>query len=120
MKPKFFSITILPIAAFILTLSIFFCGCKKDQLTINEEKRFAEVGFKPDPSNPYDGGWGVTLKPDGVVDIAPGGDIIYRGTYKISGKNLKISTDQMKFNFEILSDTEIKEKQYGTILRLIP
>ncbi|RYF73277.1 MAG: carboxypeptidase-like regulatory domain-containing protein, partial [Cytophagaceae bacterium] len=40
-----------------------------------------------------------------------------QGTYKINGKNLKVSTDQMKFDFEILSDTEIKEKQYGTILR---
>ena len=89
MKSKFFSITILPIAAFILTLSIFFCGCKKDQLTINEEKRFAEMGFKPDPSNPYDGGWGVTLKPDGVVDIAPGGDIIYRERIRLAAKTCR-------------------------------
>jgi len=120
MKSKSFSLKTVVSHFLILVTILFLSACKKDKLSIEQEKRFSEVGFKPNPSNPYDGGWGLTLKPDGVADIAPGGDIIYRGTYKISGKNLKVSTDQMKFNFEILSETEIKEKEYGTLLRLNP
>ncbi|WP_231426028.1 hypothetical protein [Pedobacter sp. Leaf250] len=120
MKSKFISLKTFASVISIVTLLTFFSACKKDQLSIDGEKQFSEVGHKADPLNPFDGGWGLTLKPDGVADITPGGDIVYRGTYKISGKNLSVTTDQVKFKFEILSQTEIKEKQYGTLLRLNP
>ena len=118
MKSKSTSFKTLVCSILIVTLILFLSACKKDKLSIDEEKRFSEVGFKFDPSFPYNGGWGLTLKPDGAAEVAPGGDIYYRGTYKISGKTLTVTTDQTKFKFEILSETEIKETQYGAILRL--
>ncbi|RZK21443.1 MAG: hypothetical protein EOO86_01015 [Pedobacter sp.] len=120
MKPKSTSLKTAVYSSFIVAIILFLSACKKDKLSIDQEKRFSEVGFKFDPSFPYNGGWGLTLKPDGVADIAPGGDIYYRGTYKISGKSLTVTSDQNKFKFEILSETEIKEKQYGVVLRLNP
>ncbi|WP_316806713.1 hypothetical protein [Pedobacter agri] len=120
MKSKIISLKQITSSIFIISFLLVLSACKKDQLTIDQEKRFSEVDFKFDPSFPFNGGWGLTLKPDGVAEVIPGGDIYYRGTYKISGKNITVSTDQTKFKFEILSDTEIKEKQYGTRLRLEP
>ena len=101
----------------LLALALFcFNACKKDQLSVDGEKEFKEVGHVA--MDAYDGGWRVTLRPDGVADILPGGDIVYRGTYKISGDKLKIkTTDGETFEFKILSETEIKEKEYGTLLR---
>ena len=53
--------------------------------------------------------------PGDVADILPGGDVVERGTYKIKGKQLVVTTG-IVFEFEIISDTEIK---YGErILRL--
>ena len=118
MKSKSTSLKTAVFPVLIAAIILFLSACKKDKLSIDEEKRFSEVGFKFDPSFPYNGGWGLTLKPDGVAEIVPGGDIYYRGTYKISGKNLTVTTDQTKFKFEILSETEIKDTQYGTVLRL--
>ncbi|MDN3588686.1 hypothetical protein QWY86_18535 [Pedobacter aquatilis] len=104
----------------LIVIILLMNSCKKEQLKIDQEKKFSQVDFKFDPTFPYDGGWGLTLKPNGVADIIPGGDIYYRGNYKISGKNLTVTTDHTTFKFDILSETEIKEKQYGTILRLNP
>lgn len=104
----------------ILVAITLFClnACKKDKLSVDQEKEFWEVDHAS--MNAYDGGWRVTLKPDGIADILPSGDIVYGGTYKIRGDQLKIKTDDETFEFKILSDTEIKEKEYGTILKLAP
>jgi hypothetical protein len=93
-------------------------GCKKDQLIVNEEKSYSQVDHVA--TNAYDGGWGLTLRPDGIADVAPGGDIVYRGTYKINGSKIKVKTEQNagSYTFEIISETEIREKEYGTLLRL--
>ena len=87
-------------------------------LIVNDAKSFQQIDHVS--QNPFDGGWALTLKPDGTADILPGGDIYYRGTYKISGDNIKVKTDQGAgpFDFEIISETEIKEKQSGVRLAL--
>jgi hypothetical protein len=95
----------------------FFNSCQKDKLTVNEEKHYAQV-VQVVQTNPEFGSWQVTLKPGGVADILPSGDIVYRGTYKISGANLKVKYDNNTDEFEILSETEIRHKEYGIILRL--
>ncbi|MBC7913000.1 MAG: hypothetical protein H7Y07_02655 [Pyrinomonadaceae bacterium] len=99
----------------ILTLTI---GCKKDQLIIDQTKEFVEN--KAPTGFPYDGGWHLTLQPDGIADILPSGDIVYRGTYKINGSTINVKTEQNSgsYVFEIISETEIKEKEYGVVLRL--
>jgi hypothetical protein len=93
-------------------------GCKKDQIIVNEEKVYAEVNHVP--GNAYDGGWRVTLKPDGVAEVLPGGDVYYRATYKINGSKIKVKTEQNSgsYTFNIISEIEIKEKEYGTSLIL--
>lgn len=93
-------------------------ACKKDKLIVNEEKEYSQVGHVA--GNAYDGGWVLTLRPDGVADVLPGGDIVYRGTYKINGAVIKVKTEQNSgsYTFEIISETEIKEKESGTLLRL--
>lgn len=105
----------LCIALFILAIG--FASCKKDKLIINEEKVFSQKDFVP--SDPLLGGWRLNLRPDGSADVLPAGDIIYRGTYKIRSSSLNVTTDQAgDFKFEIISEKEIKEKKYGTILIL--
>lgn len=104
-------IALLIIAIFLLS------SCKKDQLTVDQEKIFSQTDFKAS-TNPYDSGWQLTLKPDGVADILPGGDIWWRGTYKISGSLITVKADNVTYKFEILSKTEIKDKTYGVVLRL--
>lgn len=93
-------------------------GCKKDQLVVNEQKHYSQVDHVP--GNAYDGGWELTLQPGGIAEVLPGGDIVYRGTYKINGSRIKVKTEQdsNSYTFEIISETEIKEKEYGTLLRL--
>jgi len=117
MKLNLFKAYFVPafICISLLTLAI---GCKKDQLVVNEEKEYSQIDHVP--SNAYDGGWGLTLQPDGVADVIPGGDIYYRGTYKINGATIKVETPQNSgsYTFKIISESEIKEKQYGIILRL--
>lgn len=62
----------------------------------------------------------MTLQPDGVADLVPGGDIVYRGIYKINGTKITVtSTDNSgSYTFEIISDTQIREKKYSVILEL--
>ena len=104
------------IALFIISI-FFLSSCKKDQLVVDQEKVFLQTDFKAS-TNPYDSGWQLTLKPDGVADILPGGDIWWRGTYKISGSLITVKADNVTYKFEILSKTEIKDKTYGVVLRL--
>jgi hypothetical protein len=100
-----------------LAITLLFTACKKDQLKVDEEKSYFEANHVS--AGPYDGGWQLTLKPDGVADIAPGGDIIYRGTYKINGSKIKVKSETGAFEFKIISDTELKESKHGIVLRII-
>lgn len=93
-------------------------GCEKDQLHIGAMKQYLQANHTP--SNSFDGGWSLTLNPDRTADVNPGGDIVYTGTYKISGSKIKVKTAQNSgtYNFEIINQTEIKEKKSGVILKL--
>lgn len=117
MKLNLFKPYFVPVFICIAMLTLAM-GCKKDQLVINQEKEYSQVDHVP--SNAYDGGWGLTLRPDGDADVNPGGDISYRGTYKINGAKIKVKTPQnsASYTFTIISGSEIKENQYGVILRL--
>lgn len=97
----------------VATLS---ASCKKDQLEVKEEKTFVQADYVP--SNNYDGGWQLTLNPGKIADVLPSGDIVFRGTYNISGDKIKVKTDEDTFEFKIISNNELKEVKYGTILRL--
>jgi hypothetical protein len=99
---------------FILTTT----GCKKDKLEVNEIKEYSEVGHVP--KGAYDGGWALTLKPDGVAEVNPGGDIRYGGIYKINGSKIKVKTEQNSgsYTFEIISESEIREQSSGVTLEL--
>lgn len=86
-------------------------------MEVNEVKTYSQV--MDAPVGEY-GGWSLTLQPDGVADVLPSGDIYYRGTYKISGSKIKVKTPQNSgsYTFEIISQTEIKEAEFGVILKL--
>lgn len=104
---------------FILLVSTLLCfsSCKKDQLVIDVEKEFVQIEPKVVLNNPYGGGWILKLKPGGVADIIPSGDIAYNGTYKINGSSVKVKTEQESFIFEIISETNIENKKYGVVLK---
>ena len=112
------SLKSISFASVFLLFIITTVGCKKEVLMVKESKTFQEMDHVS--KRRFDNGWSLTLKPDGTADILPGGDIYYRGTYIISGNNIKVKTDQGAgpFDFEIISKTEIKEKQYGVRLSL--
>jgi hypothetical protein len=116
MKLKLLKTNCFPILLFLFILTT--VGCKKDQLRVDQEKEYVEVSHQP--TNPYDGGWNLILQPNGTADVIPTGDIIYRGTYKINGSTIKVKTEQNSgsYAFEIISETEIKEKEFGAVLRL--
>jgi hypothetical protein len=104
----------------LLCISVFLLavGCKKDQIRVDQTREYRELGHVP--ANAYDGGWSLTLQPDGVAEVNPGGDIRYSGTYKINGKKIKVKTPQDKgsYTFEIISETELRETKNGATLAL--
>lgn len=106
------------IAGFSLIMILMLGACKKEKLIIDKEKEFVEVGYVRQSNNFYDNPYTLTLMTDGKADILPGGDIVSRGTYKISGKNLTVKVDNHSFKFEIISETEIKIKDSETRLKL--
>ena len=116
MKPNLLKASCLPIVLFLFILTTI--GCKKDKLEVKEIKEYREVGHVP--TNAYDGGWGLNLQPDGVADVNPGGDILYRGTYKITGSKINVKTPQNSgvYTFEIISESQIREKSTEAILGL--
>ncbi|QDW25238.1 hypothetical protein FFJ24_010620 [Pedobacter sp. KBS0701] len=117
MKNIHFNSTAL-IILFVFSILIFAGGCKKDQLVVNEVKEYFQVDHTP--ANAYDGGFALTLQPDGYAEVLPSGDIRYRGTYEINGSKIKVKIEQESktYTFEIISTTEIREKEYGTVLKL--
>jgi hypothetical protein len=116
MKLKLLKASFLPVVLFLIILATI--GCKKDKLEVNEVKEYREVGHVP--MDAYDGGWALTLQPDGVAEVNPGGDIRYSGTYKINGSKIKVKTAQNSgsYTFEIISETEIREESSGVSLGL--
>lgn len=103
--------------AFFITLSLL-AGCEKRKLKVNEEKIYLQENHHSTSDFQYDAGWQLTLKPNGMADIIPSGDIVYRGTYQIKGSNLTVKSEQSTFRFKIISGTELKEVKYGVVLRL--
>lgn len=102
----------------LLAVSVFLSACKKDKIDVDKEKVFLQVDVPKDTMPGYIGSWSVTLKPDGTAEVVPSGDIVYIGKYDIKGSSLKVKTQYEDFEFDILSSTEIKDKEYGVILRL--
>jgi hypothetical protein len=115
-KLKHLKASCLPIVLFLFILTT--TGCKKDKLEVNEVKEYSEVGHIA--MGAYDGGWELTLKPDGVAEVNPGGDIRYGGTYKINGSKIKVKTEQNSgsYTFEIISESKIREQSSGVTLGL--
>lgn len=97
----------------LLILSIFIfttLSCKK--LEIEETKHFYQKDFVL--TNPIMGGYSLTLNPDKTADIVPSGDIMYTGNYKQSGGKIIVTTREgKKYEFKVISDTEIEEKESG-------
>jgi hypothetical protein len=119
MRSKFSALTSYFLAALlIISLTFSLSGCKKDQLTVKDVTYFQQIGHVA--TNAYDGGWGLTLHPDGRADLLPGGDVSYRGSYDIKGSRIKVKTEQntQTYTFEVISDTEIREKSTGLMLGL--
>ncbi len=102
----------------ILSLLILFVGCKKDALTIESEKLYIQEIAVP-ATNPFAGPMSLSLKPGEIGDFSPGGDIMYRVTYNISGKNItfKVADLNRKYKFTIISEKELRAEN-GEILLL--
>lgn len=60
----------------------------------------------------------LTLSAGGIADILPGGDIVYRITYKLKGKKIKTQkSDQfdMEMTFIRLEEGSIRNEEYKAI-----
>lgn len=99
---------------FILTTT----GCKKDKLEVDGVQDFIGL-LQVAPGELVPRAMHLSLNPDGTANFSPGGDVSYRGTYKINGAKMKVKTDEDSYIFEIISDTEIKSKEFGTVLSLM-
>lgn len=102
----------------LLLMALCFGACKKDALKVDTEKTYVQPRTSPATSL-EDGGFWLTLKPGGKADILPGGDIVWRATYDISGTKItvKIAETDQKFKFTIISDDELRGP-YGEVLKL--
>lgn len=114
MRKKLHSKKIL-FALFILLTG--FVACKKDALKVDTEKNYTEEKTTP-VTDLAGGAMHLSLKPNGVADINPGGDIMWRGTYTISGKKIMVTIPDLdkKFKFTILSEQEL-ESETGVRLK---
>lgn len=84
-------------------------ACKKDALTIDAEKIYVQSNAAKATDPMFSNALYLSLKPDGIAGINPGGDIIYQASYKIKGDKITVSvTDfNMKFKFIVISDSEL-------------
>lgn len=107
-------------ALLMLFMLISLVACKKDAIKIDSEKRYVQQTDAP-VTDLAGGPMSLTLKPGGVADLNPGGDIVYRGTYDISGKKITVKIPDLdtKFKFTIISEKEL-ESESGEKLKLMP
>jgi len=103
---------------FVLIAVLGLAACKKDALKVDTEKYYVQASSAP-VTDLLGGGMSLTLKPNGTADINPGGDIVWSGTYNISGKKItvKVPDINIKYNFTIVSNDEIHGEN-GQILKL--
>ena len=99
-KMKKYILTICCIIVLIIS------SCKK-ALDINVNQTFVEVGGKSAGSLGFSGII-LTLMPDGKADFLNSGDIMERGTYEVSGKNLTVKINNKKYRFKVISNSELK------------
>jgi hypothetical protein len=99
---------------YILFALVILSACKKDQLTVSENKIYSEVSAIS--TNPNDGGMYVALEPSGNASFALGGDAIQPATYKINGSTLKVYWNDETYKIKIISENELNYN--GKILRL--
>ncbi len=98
---------ILQIPAVIILLTITITSCEKGILVVNEVKEFYQVDHVP--VHRFDGGWYLKLEPNGIADLAPGGDVMLKGTYKVKGAKITVKDDQniKLYIFEVVANNEI-------------
>lgn len=99
---------------YLIVMIFFFSACKKDMITVAQNKIYEEVGKTS--SNPQDGGMYVELKSSGDAGFALGGDAIHTATYKISGATLKVYWNGETYRIKIVSEDELDYN--GKILKL--
>jgi len=94
-------------------------ACKKDALEVTKDSYYIQVNAGPQTDPLISTATTLMLRPGGIADIMPGGDIVWRGTYKISGKRLTVTVKELetKFRFTIISATEL-HGEGGSVLRL--
>jgi hypothetical protein len=102
---------------FLLSMIVLLTACKKDAMEVKEEKRFVQVNAAP--SDPMFGGVSLTLRPNGVGTINPGGDIVWPASYKIRGNKLSMKVQEInsEFKFTIVSSEELHGSN-GEVLKL--
>jgi hypothetical protein len=104
-----------------LILGIVSClmACKKDALKIKEDKEYIQINAREPVSAYENSAIYLTLKPNGKADVLPGGDIVYRASYKIKGKKIKveIADISLRLTFTIVSPSEL-HGEHGEVLML--
>lgn len=101
----------------------FFAACRK-ALDVERRMYFEQVNWvdKGGVKDPMVGPAPMTLElsPNGFAGLYPGsGDIVWQGRYRIKGKKIKVDINdmEMKYEFTILSDSEITGPR-GEVLHL--
>ena len=109
------------VTTILLSALICFASCKKDALVVKKEKNYQQINAGPETEYEISPSISLTLWPNGQASIRPGGDIYYKSTYKIKGKEITVEITSpnppLTSYFTIISDTELHGRR-GEVLML--
>ncbi|WPR74793.1 hypothetical protein [Algoriphagus sp. NG3] len=103
---------------FSLVGFIFFSCDKLDEPDLLGTYSFIPEGCDPEANPEYNCGSFITLSADGVADVLPSGDIIYRTSYKIRGEKIIVAKadeiiDQLVFSY--VDNSTLRNERDGAL-----
>lgn len=100
-------------------LGIIFFSCEKlDEPEILGTYSYIPEGCDPGANPELSCASTLTLSPEGVADILPTGDIVYRTTFKIRGEKIIVAkADEVidQFVFRYIDNSTLKNERDGAL-----
>ncbi|RAI95221.1 hypothetical protein [Algoriphagus yeomjeoni] len=101
----------------IAVIAVIFFSCEKiDEPEILGTYTYIPEGCDPEANPEFGCASTLTLSPDGVADILPSGDIIFRTTFKIRGEKIIVAkADEVidQFVFRYIDNSTLKNERDG-------
>lgn len=100
-------------------LGVFFFSCEKlDEPEILGTYTYIPEGCNPGADPEFDCSSTLTLSPNGVADLLPSGDIIYRTSFKIRGEKIIVAkADEVidQYVFRYIDNSTLKNERDGAL-----